>query len=81
MSYHSGQEEARDVGNNYIPMERMELLDTREIEENRISAELYLTRALGDTLGHILEDCSQTEPDDPILFVANSLERWSLFPF
>ena len=75
MSYHSGQEEARDVGNNYIPMERMELLDTREIEENRISAELYLTRALGDTLGHILADCSQTEPDDPILFVANSLER------
>ena len=62
------------MANNYIPMEKM-LLNKEEIEENRMSAETYLNQALGSTLGEILEECSKSEPEDPILFVAISLER------
>lgn len=62
------------MANNYIPMEKM-LLDTDEVEENRKSAEIYLNQALGSTLGEILEECSKYEPEDPIMFVADSLER------
>ena len=102
------------LGNNYIPMEKM-FLHADDIEDNRRSAETYLKKALGmgvyssknfsygiktlrfifslgffqplaiseeyksmtpgDVLGDILEDCSKSTPDDPILFVADSLER------
>ena len=77
MSNHSRDVEQHQLGNNYIPMEKM-LLDTDEIEENRKSAETYLTQALGSTLGEILEECAKCEPEDPIMFVADSLERWFL---
>ena len=62
------------MANNYIPMEKM-LLDKEEIEDSRISAETYLNQALGSALGEIHEECSKSEPEDPILFVAICLER------
>ena len=74
MSHQSQEFVATQMGNNYIPMEKM-LLDAGEIEENRNSAETYLKKTLGESLGDILEDCSKSAPEDPILFVANSLER------
>ena len=46
-------------------------------EDNKISL-LYLHRVLGqDLLGTILTNCAKVEPDDPILFVAALLERYS----
>ena len=77
MSYQSQETLGKEMGNNYIPMEKM-LIDTHRthhIEENRNSAEIYLNKTLGDILGDILDDCSKIVPEDPILFVANSLEK------
>ena len=37
--------------------------------------EEYILMTSGDVLGDILDDCSKSTPEDPILYVADSLER------
>ena len=40
-----------------------------------LNFEVYIPLSSGDVLAEILDDCSKSTPEDPISFVANSLER------
>ena len=49
--------------NNYIPF------------SNNESTVEYLNETIGDVIGDILDQCSKEAPSDPILYVAELLER------
>ena len=54
--------------NNYIPF-----------SSNESTVE-YLNETIGDVIGDILDQCSKEAPSDPILYVAELLERLVLLP-
>ena len=54
-----------DSTNNYIPFSGNESVATVE----------YLNETIGDVIGDILDQCSKETPPDPILYVAELLER------
>ncbi len=39
----------------------------------------YLKETLGDALTKILTECAEKRPDDPIVFIADGLERQEIF--
>ena len=43
--------------------------------EADLTAEQYLEATLGDFLPTILAECASTTPEDPIIFLAEALER------
>ena len=40
----------------------------------------YLKETLGDALTNILTECAEKRPDDPIAFIADGLERYTVVP-
>ena len=59
-----------DSTNNYIPFSSNESGATVE----------YLNETIGDVIGDILDQCSKETPPDPILYVAEILERLDFAP-
>ena len=58
--------------NNHIPLEQLRRLS---VSVGKESTEEYLDNTIGDVLGEILEQCAKDTPPDPILHLANLLER------
>ena len=56
--------------NNYIPFSSNESGSTID----------YLNETIGDVIGDILDQCSKDTPPDPILYVAELLERLDFVP-
>ena len=56
--------------NNYIPFSSNESGATVD----------YLNETIGDVIGDILDQCSKDTPPDPILYVAELLERLDFVP-
>ena len=58
--------------NNYIPF-------SSNGNESASTVE-YLNETIGDVIGDILDQCSKDTPPDPILYVAELLERFDFNP-
>lgn len=54
--------------NNFIALDNL-------IEENKVSTEQYLNDTIGDVISELLEECAQQSPPDPIVYLAELLEK------
>ena len=61
-----------NMPNNHIPLEQLRRLS---VSVGKESTEEYLDNTIGDVLGEVLEQCAKDTPPDPILHLANLLER------
>ena len=53
----------------------LEQLRRLSVSVGKESTEEYLDNTIGDVLGEVLEQCAKDTPPDPILHLANLLER------
>ena len=54
--------------NNFIALDNI-------IEDNKVSTEQYLNDTIGDVISELLEEVAQTSPPDPIVHLAELLEK------